>query len=80
MIARPIRLLRIYADTSVIGGCLDAEFATYSNRLVQAVAAGKHKMLISEVVVRELSGAPAEVRSVLASIPDERSRGCAAQR
>ena len=30
--------LRIYIDTSVLGGCFDPEFATWSNGLVRGYA------------------------------------------
>jgi predicted nucleic acid-binding protein len=61
--------LRIYADTSVFGGCFDARFAPDSRRFFDAVHRGDVKVLLSEVVRRELLGAPPLVRTVLASIP-----------
>lgn len=54
--------LRIYTDTSVIGGCLDAEFAEHSLRFIDEVNAGRVVLLISEVLVRELANAPPAVR------------------
>jgi predicted nucleic acid-binding protein len=61
--------LRIYTDTSVIGGCLDAEFAEHSLRLMEQVKVGRIVLLISEVVVRELTAAPTGVRAVLDELP-----------
>jgi hypothetical protein len=62
--------LRVYADTSVFGGCFDAEFAAESQRFFELVRAGSVKLLLSEVVVRELAGAPLRVRELLTSLPD----------
>jgi predicted nucleic acid-binding protein len=61
--------LRVYADTSVFGGCFDAEFAAATRRLFDLVRAGRVKLLLSEVVVRELAGAPVRVRELLTSLP-----------
>jgi hypothetical protein len=47
--------LRVYADTSVFGGCFDAEFATESKRFFDLVRRGGVKLVVSEVVVRELA-------------------------
>jgi predicted nucleic acid-binding protein len=62
---------RIYADTSVIGGCLDAEFAEHSLRLIDRVRAGRIVMLLSRIVTEELLGAPAQVRAILESLPQQ---------
>jgi predicted nucleic acid-binding protein len=61
--------LRVYADTSVFGGCFDSEFAAESQRFFDLVRAGSVKLLLSEVVVRELAGAPVRVRELLSSLP-----------
>ncbi|MGO9273382.1 MAG: hypothetical protein ACLQOO_24615 [Terriglobia bacterium] len=61
--------LRVYADTSVFGGCFDAEFAAESERFFRLVRAGQVKILVSEVVVRELAKAPLRVRELLSSLP-----------
>jgi rRNA-processing protein FCF1 len=57
--------LQVYVDTSVFGGCYDAEFAAESVRFFDLVRAGKVKILLSEVVVRELAKAPARVHRLL---------------
>ena len=62
--------LRVYADTSVFGGCFDSEFAAESQRFFGLVRAGSVKLLLGEVVVRELAGAPLRVRQLLTSLPD----------
>jgi predicted nucleic acid-binding protein len=61
----------VYADTSVFGGCFDAEFAAESERFFDLVRAGRVKLLVSEVVVRELTSAPGKVRELLGSLPAE---------
>ncbi len=66
-----MRRFRVYADTSVIGGCMDQEFAADSLRFVEAVRRGELVLLLSDVVLRELEVAPQEVLSVLRSIPPE---------
>jgi len=63
------RKLRIYADTSVIGGCLDAEFSEPSRKLMRMVADGDAILLASDLMLRELDGAPPEVQAVLAALP-----------
>ena len=64
-----MRPLRIYTDTSVIGGCLDRVFAADSNRFFQAVVIGQVVLLLSEIVLRELEDAPTRVRALLTSLP-----------
>ena len=61
--------LRVYPDTSVIGGCFDDEFAEDSLRLFKEAESGRIRFLISEIVNRELKGAPFEVRQILESLP-----------
>ena len=64
-----VKVRRIYADTTVIGGCIDPEYAAESMRLVEAVRRGRLVLLLSDVMVAELADAPARVRSVLQSLP-----------
>jgi predicted nucleic acid-binding protein len=64
-----MKTLRIYADTSVIGGCYDEEFAEDSWRLIEMARAGEITLVISAVVLRELSTAPTRVREVLDRLP-----------
>ena len=60
---------RIYADTSVIGGCEDDEFRVHSRRM-DAFASGDLTLVLSELALRELSLAPLAVRDVLVGIPE----------
>ena len=41
--------LRIYVDTSVIGGCFDAEFVTWSNALMRDFRAKRLVPVLSDV-------------------------------
>lgn len=66
-----MRIPRIYADTSVIGGCLDVEFSNDSSHFIEMVQKGKCVLLISEIVVAELDKAPAAVQNILLSLPEE---------
>jgi len=53
---------RIYVDTSVIGGCFDLEFKTWSNGLMKDFRLGHFIPVISEVVKAEILPAPEPVR------------------
>jgi predicted nucleic acid-binding protein len=61
---------RIYADTSVLGGCEDEEFREASRRLVDAFVAGDLFLVLSELTVRELEFAPEAVVRSLAQVPE----------
>jgi len=63
------KLIRVYADTSVFGGCFDAEFADASIRLFDAVRHGRIHLVVSDTTALELSSAPEQVRRVLADLP-----------
>ena len=63
--------LRIYADTSVLGGCDDAEFAEHSVRLLDGFIRGERLLVLSSLTVQELATAPPSVRSRLATVPEE---------
>ena len=49
---------RVYADTSVFGGVFDEEFSRPSRLFFDLVHQGKFDLVLSEVVRRELAGAP----------------------
>src|SRR5206468_1901595 len=63
--------LRIYVDTSVIGGCLDTEFETPSLQLFAKFKAGEAVIVVSDLTLLELGEAPEEVRAVLEGVPRE---------
>ncbi len=61
---------RIYLDTSVIGGCEDEEFSTWSIKLFDDFRQGLKIAVVSDLTKRELEDAPESVKKVLASLPD----------
>ena len=63
--------LKIYTDTSVLGGCFDDEFMEPSKRLIEEFKTGKKMILISDLTLREIEQAPTNVQKVLRSIPRE---------
>ena len=65
------RRLRVYADTSVFGGCYDDEFAEDSRIFFDEVKSGRFTLVVSSVTLRELVDAPENVRRLLASLPAE---------
>lgn len=63
--------LRIYADTSVIGGCFDEAFAEASLRLFDSFRAADNTIVTSDLTLLEIEDAPNRVRRELTSIPQE---------
>lgn len=63
--------LRIYVDTSVIGGCMDEEFKEASRQLIDKIRQGGIIAIISELTRLELKDAPQEVQNILEEIPEE---------
>ena len=63
-----MKILRVYIDTSVIGGCFDAEFAPWSNGLMRDFRLGHFRAVVSEVVAGEIRAAPEAVRVQYAEI------------
>lgn len=63
-----MKRMRVYIDTSVLGGCFDTEFRDASQQFVQSVRDGRILPLISEILLRELREAPAEVQGLLSVI------------
>ncbi len=61
---------RIYTDTSVIGGCLDAEFKEASELLIEAFKRGEATIVLSSLTSLELRSAPAAVRAVIEEVPE----------
>lgn len=58
-----MKTLRVYLDTSVIGGCFDAEFAPWSNGLLADFRAGLFQPVVSDLVTAEVERAPEDVRT-----------------
>ncbi len=66
-----MRKTRIYVDTSVFGGTEDEEFAVASRRFFQRVRRGEFVVLVSQITLDELGGAPAKVQQVLVDLPED---------
>jgi predicted nucleic acid-binding protein len=62
--------LRVYIDTSVIGGCLDEEFKDASRQLIDRFRKGEMVVVISELTTLELKNAPQDVLNILEEIPE----------
>ncbi len=60
--------MRVYLDTSVLGGCFDEEFRDASRRLLEALDGRPILPLVSEILLRELQEAPANVQELLSRI------------
>lgn len=63
--------LRVYIDTSVLGGCLDEGFKEDSVQLFDEFVKGMKTLVISDVLLFELEGAPKEVKNILRKVPIE---------
>jgi len=64
-------MIKVYVDTSVFGGCFDAEFEEWSNRLIEEFKAGFKVLVVSDLTLKELEGAPPDVRNLVEEIPEE---------
>ncbi|MBU4429292.1 MAG: hypothetical protein KKE37_08070 [Verrucomicrobia bacterium] len=62
-----MKTIRLYLDTSVIGGYYDCEFADVTKQLFLAITDGGYVGVISDLVVRELLHAPPDVRALVES-------------
>jgi len=63
-----VKVQRIYLDTSVLGGCFDAEFAFWSNRLIMDIRRRLFAPVLSEIVAVEMATAPAAVQTLYATL------------
>ncbi len=66
-----MKQLKVYIDTSVVGGCIDEHFAEDSRALFQMARVGSVVLLVSDLLMGELQNAPEEVQVVLAELPSE---------
>jgi hypothetical protein len=62
---------RVYIDTSVIGGCIDDEFALWSKLLFEEFRSVIKIAVVSDLTLRELEEAPREVRAILSELSAE---------
>lgn len=65
-----MKKLCIYVDTSVIGGCEDDEFSEPSLSLWSRFHSGEFMLVISDLTMQEIAGAPTSVRRHLEDIPE----------
>jgi len=70
-----MKKLRIYIDTSIVGGCLDEEFKRESLALIEMGKKGQCQLLLSELLFRELEAAPKAVKDVVAGLPEDQIEG-----
>ena len=59
-----MKKLKIYVDTSVIGGCLDNEFKEWSNALLLDFTNGIFVPLLSVLTEAEIADAPMKVKEI----------------
>lgn len=59
-----MKTLRIYLDTSVIGGCFDPEFQEWSEALMDDFRRGRYIPVISDVTAKEIEPAPDFVKEL----------------
>ncbi len=67
--------MKVYTDTSVIGGCFDPEFKEWSNALFQEFIAGTKQIMLSDLTLQELELARNEVREKVKEIPEQNRVG-----
>ncbi len=61
--------MKVYADTSTIGGCFDEEFREWSIALFEEFKAGIKIIMLSDLTLQELELARQEVREKINEIP-----------
>lgn len=62
--------LRVYADTSVFGGTDDEEFQTVCLYFFEQVRQGRYIVVVSDITLDELDGAPGKIKRVFEQLPD----------
>lgn len=63
--------MKVYVDTSVIGGCFDAEFQEWSNALFQEFVIGLKQVMVSDLLTQELKLAPIRVKEKIYEVPSQ---------
>ena len=64
--------MRIYIDTSVVGGCFDEEFKDSTQRLFKRLEDNEVKFVISDLLELELIQAPKHVSELLLKYPTDK--------
>lgn len=62
--------MKVYTDTSVIGGCFDDEFKEWSNASFEEFCSGAKQIILSDLTLQELELARQEVREKIHEIPE----------
>ena len=65
--------MRLYLDTSVIGGYYDTEFSEWTQPLIEDILAGEHIAIISDITIMEILDAPRNVNQLLEKLIDSSS-------
>lgn len=63
--------MKVYADTSVIGGYFDREFQEWSIALWNEFISGTKQIMLSDLTAQELEFAREEIRNLLTGIPEK---------
>ncbi len=63
-----MKVQRVYLDTSVIGGCLDPEYARWSKGLLADFRLGLLKAILSDIIAAEIEDAPLPVQEIYAEL------------
>jgi len=66
----PPKIKRVYVDTSVFGGVFTKKFGPDTKPFWNAVHNGEFIVILSNLLVEELTGAPRQVRDFFDSLPD----------
>lgn len=61
--------MKVYADTSTIGGCFDIEFKEWSIQLFEEYKIGTKLIMLSDLTIQELEMARPEVRNKILELP-----------
>jgi predicted nucleic acid-binding protein len=62
--------MRLYLDTSDIGGYYDTEFSEWTKTLIDDILKQKHIAIISDITIMEILGAPSNVNQLLEKLID----------
>lgn len=65
---KKMRTLKIYIDTSVIGGYFDNEFSKDTKLLFKKFLQGEYQLVLSDLTEKELMNAPDNIRTLLKDI------------
>lgn len=60
-----MRKLRVYIDTSVIGGYFDDEFIVDTKLLFNEISQGEYSLVISDLTEKDLLNAPETIKTLL---------------